>query len=905
MATHSFARSVVLIIPLFIPLSLVPLKASASPTTDGRIDLRQAWRVQSSRRVNAGGETISSRSFQAINWYQTTVPATVVAVQVKSGELPDPYVGMNLRKFPGMTYPIGLNSFNNVAMDPGSPYACSWWYRTQFNLPRSYLGRTVWLHFRGINYRANIWVNGHKLADAQDVAGAYRIYEFNVTSSLAPAETNVLAVEVFAPNEKELGINWVDWNPTPPDKNMGLWGEVYLSTSGPVSVRYPHVITHFPDSSLEQAELKIATQLQNATDTKVNGVLEAEIDGIRIRQEIELQPGETRAVAFAPEQFPQLVWKKPEIWWPAEIGTPSLHRLSVRFISDQRTSDEEHIRFGIREVTSELTDQGHRLFRINGKRILIRGGGWTQDMLLRPSIDRLRYQLQYVRDMNLNTIRLEGQLESDNFFNLADEMGILVMAGWCCCDIWERWDQWPPGTLQIAKESLRTQALRLRSHPSVFVWLNGSDGPPPTDVERAYLDVLKEAGWSNPIVSSASNQSTSVSGPSGMKMTGPYDYEPPSYWLQDKNTYGGAWGFNTETSPGPAVPPIESLRRFLSPERLWPMNEVWNYHSAGERFQTMNRYHEAMNAVYGLPSGLEDYLRKSQAMSYEGERAMFEAYARNKYTSTGVIQWMLNNAWPSTYWHLYDYYLHPAGGYFGTKKACEPLHIQYSYADRGVVVVNSRQQAFSGLKATARLFDFGLKEIFAHESQVAVDADGSARVVSIPVLPSEPATVHFLKLSLRDATGNEISSNFYWLPATLSKLAWDKTPDTAFTPVASFENITELNHLPPVQVQVTARAEQQTTGEVIEVNLRNATDHLAFQVHLAIRDSETGEEILPVLWQDNYVSLMPGESKKLSARLLHDAGAKRRPLEVIVDGWNAQQKSVQLSHGKKPVAAGE
>jgi exo-1,4-beta-D-glucosaminidase len=869
------------------------------------MDLLEEWAVQSSRKVTADGEAISSQRFKPANWYRTTVPATVVAVQVRSGELPDPYVGMNLRRFPGMTYPIGLNSFNNVAMDPSSPYACSWWYRTQFNLPRRYSGRTIWLHFRGINYRANIWINGRKLADAQDVAGAYRIYEFNATSLLAPGDTNVLAVEVFAATDKELGINWVDWNPTPPDKNLGLWGDVYLTTSGPVSVRYSQVTTHFPGSPLEQAELKITAQLQNATNTNVNGILEAEIDGIRIQQQIELLARETRPVAFDPGRFTQLLWKKPDLWWPAEIGPPKLHNLSVRFIIDHLTSDEEHIRFGIREVTSELTEQGHRLFRINGKKILIRGGGWTQDMLLRPSRERLRYQMEYVRDLNLNTIRLEGQLEREEFFDLADEMGILVMAGWCCCDIWERWDEWPAGTLQVAKESLRKQALRLRGHPSVFVWLNGSDGPPPADVERAYLDVLREAGWSNPIVSSASSQSTSVSGSSGMKMTGPYDYEPPSYWLQDKGTYGGAWGFNTETSPGPAVPPIESLRRFLSPEQLWPINEVWNYHSAGERFQTMDRYHEAMNAVYGKPSGLEDYLRKSQAMSYEGQRAMFEAYAQKKYTSTGVIQWMLNNAWPSTYWHLFDYYLHPAGGYFGTKKACEPLHIQYSYDENAVVVVNSHRLAFSGLKATAQLFDFGLKEIFAQESQVAVDADSSSRVFLIPAFPSETATVHFLKLSLSDAAGKEISSNFYWLPTKLSELAWNQTPDTAFTPVASFEDMTELNRLPPVEIQVTAQTGQQKKGEVIYVKLRNATGYLAFQVHLGIRDRETGEEILPVLWQDNYVSLMPGESKNLAVRLLHQPAAMRRALEVIVDGWNVQKKAAPLFHSQHQIAAAE
>jgi exo-1,4-beta-D-glucosaminidase len=433
----------------------------------------------------------------------------------------------------------------------------------------------------------------------------------------------------------------------------------------------------------------------------------------------------------------------------------------------------------------------------------------------------------------------------------------------------------------------------MRSHPSVFVWLNGSDGPPPVEIERAYLDILRETAWPNPIVSSASNQSTSLSGASGMKMTGPYDYEPPSYWLQDKDRHGGAWGFNTETSPGPAVPPIESLRKFLSAEQLWPVNEVWNYHSAGERFQTMDRYHTAMNASYGTPLGLEDYLRKSQAMAYDGQRAMFEAYARNKYTSTGVIQWMLNNAWPSTYWHLYDYYLHPAGGYFGTKKACEPLHIQYSYDDRTVVVTNSRQERFSRLSATAHLYDFSLKELFSRELTIDMDPDRLQRVMTIPSFPSEPA-VYFLKLSLRDRTGREVSSNFYWLPRKLSTLDWDKTPDTAFTPIAAFEDMTGLNQLPSVQIQATARVERQSADSVIRVVLHNSSDHLAFQVHLAIRDSHSEEEILPVLWEDNYVSLMPDESKAIAARFLK-IKALKRDATLVIDGWNVEPLTLALS----------
>ena len=872
--------------------------ASAADAPPERLSLSQGWTLQSSRKVTGGGDVISSTTFRHEGWYRATVPATVLAAQVASGEFKDPYFGMDLRKIPGMTYPIGLNSFSNLPMDKDSPYACSWWYRTEFQLPRSYTGKNLWVHFQGINYRANIWLNGRKLADSKDVQGAYRIYEFNVTSFVRPGTPNVLALEIFAPTEKELGINLVDWSPTPPDKNMGIWGDVCISASGPVAVRHLQVITHFPGSSLNQAELTVMAQIHNASPKAVSGVVEAVVDLDPVRQEVTLQPGETKSIRFEPDKYPALTVKDPKLWWPAEMGMPNLHNLTVSFSEGGRLSDQVHARFGIREITSELTDRGYRLFRVNGRKILIRGAGWAQDMMMRHPKGKLGAQIQYVLEMRLNTIRLEAMLEVDEFFNLCDEKGILVMAGWCCCDIWERWDEWVPGTLDVATEQLRTQILRMRSHPCMLVWLNGSDGPPPTNVESAYVQTLKETAWPNPIINSASDATSTVTGPSGVKMTGPYDYEPPCYWLVDHDKkWGGAYGFNTETGPGPAIPPLQILKKMLPGDHLWPIDEFWNYHSAGERFQTMDRYNEAMEKTYGKPAGLEDYLRKSQAMAYDGERAMFEAYAQNKYTSTGVIQWMLNNPWPSTYWHLYDYFLYPAGGYFGTKKACEPLHVQYSYDDRSVVVVSSLREAASGLTVSARVFDFGLKELFSRESKADVEADSAKQVLTLPPFPAEPgAATYFVRLSLRDKSGKEISSNFYWLPARLSTLAWDKTPDTAFTPIATFEDLTALNGLPQVRLQAVAKFEKAEGSDRVRVTIENPGRSLAFQVHVGVRKAHSEDEILPVLWDDNYVSLLPGESKVMTARYL-EGGAVGSGASVLVDGWNVEPVEIAVEAG--------
>ncbi len=876
-------------------VSSMALLSAALSFAQTSMQLHQGWLLQSSRQVSDAGDVISKSSYVPKNWIPATVPSTVVAAQNAAGEFKqygEIFEAANLRNLPGMTYKVG-DIFNLRPMSPDSPYAVPWWYRTEFSLSRLEAKRRISIHFDGINCRANIWLNGKLVADEKDVAGAYRIQEFDITPFIA-AGKNALAVEVFAPTENDFGINWVDWNPTPPDKNMGLWRDVYLTFSGPVTVRYPQVITHFPADSTEVAQLTVNADLQNLSDQPVQGTLIAVLGTETLKESVKLGANEARTVTFTPDQFPSLVVKNPKLWWPVQMGVQNLHRLTVRFSVGSAISDEASIHYGIREITSELTPKGARLFRVNHKPVLIRGAAWTQDMLLRPSHERVEAQIAYALGMNLNAIRMEAQLENDHFFDLADEKGLLVMAGWCCCDIWERWDKWEPGMINVATESLRSQMRRLRSHPSLLVWLNGSDGPPPATVEQAYLQVEKEANWPNPVLSSAAALSTTVTGASGVKMTGPYDYEPPSYWLTDKDQkWGGAWGFNTETSPGPAIPVADSIRKFVPKEHLWPIDEVWNFHAGGERFQNVDRFNEAMNKTYGPPTGLDDYTKKAQAMAYDGQRAMFEAYGKNKYVSTGVIQWMMGNAWPSLIWHLYDYYLQPAGGYFGTKKGCEPLHIQYSYDDRSVVIVNGTLDAHKTAKASVTVLDANLKHIFDHQANVDLDPDSTNSVVTIPDFPDNPA-VYFLKLTLAEANGQILSSNFYWLPSTISTLAWEKTPDTAWTPIATFEDMTALQQLPRARVQADAKRRRDS----VHVKLHNPSDKLAFLIRLSLRDVSTNDEVLPVLWDDNYISLLPGESREIDVRYLLQT---KLPAKMILglDGWNTDSITVPVTVAPK------
>jgi exo-1,4-beta-D-glucosaminidase len=852
------------------------------------LQLHRDWAIQSSCQVKSMGDKISSPGFATTDWHHAQVPTTVVAALVADKTYPDPYFGKNLKSFPGMNYPT-TDFFANQEMPEDSPFRCSWWFRTEFTVPAELRKKMLSLHFDALNYRANVWLNGEKIGDAQDVAGTFRAFKFDVSKRLHATGANALAVEIFAAQKNDLAVTWVDWNPTPADKDQGLWKDVYLTSSSAVLLEHPFVTSKL-DPEYKTAGLTVSAELHNAADHPLTATLTARIDDIGVSQKVELVAGESKTVSFAPEQYPQLKLEHPHLWWPYQMGRPDLYLAKFSVAIDGAVSDSAEVHFGVREVTSQLTEKGGRLFSVNGRKVLIRGAAWAPDMLLRWSPREAQAAIDYVHHMNLNAIRLEGRMERDEFFDMADRAGILIMPGWTCCDMWEHWDEWRPEHMKIAGASLEDQITRLRNHPSVFVWLYGSDGPPPAQVEAMYLQILKDKRWPNPSISSASETPTAVTGASGVKMTGPYDFVPPSYWLTDTQA-GGAYGFNTETSPGPVIPPLESLKRFLPADHLWPMDDFWAYHSGGERFTNIDKFTNGLDQRYGKSADLNDFLRKSQTANYEAQRAMFEAYGRNKYVSTGVIQWMLNNAWPSLIWHLYDYYLVPAGAYFGTRKACEPLHVQYSYDDNSVAVVNGQNWVATGLTVRAKIFDIHAQERASREATLDAPADSSTRALSLPTVDGITST-YFLKLELWNAAGKLASENFYWLSTKPDVLDWARKLDTVYTPQSAYADLTGLNSLQEVKVTAAARASHEANEEVIRVSLQNPSPSVAFMVHVRAVDAKSGEDITPIFWDDNYISLLPGEKREVAARY-SSTEATGKP-NLMMDGWNVTPGAIPL-----------
>jgi exo-1,4-beta-D-glucosaminidase len=840
-------RTVCLVFAMILGGSRISARADSTAKTL----LSEGWEIQSVDQVPESGAVISTLNFKPSHWYPATVPSTTAGTLVDDKVYSDPFMAMNLKDL----------STNTAFKGP-------WWYRKEFKASPGALGQ-IWLNFDGINYRANIWVNGKQIADTNEIVGAYRTYQFNITEAVSSGKPTVVAVETFPPaNERSFGVNWADGNPPPPDNSMGLWRDVYLITTGPVALHNAHAVTKVDQPLLDKAHLKVATDVHNTSYKPVSVTLKGSIGDLRFSKTMTIAPYE-----FEHVEFSNLTIDKPRLWWPVHLGDQNLYELDLKVSANDVPSDEDVIPVGIREVTSELTSKGSRLFKVNGKPILIRGGGWTPDFFLRPSAEREAQELRYVKDMNLNAIRFEGKIESSRFLDLCDREGILVIAGWSSGDFWEQSNNWTNKDYAVATDSLRDQIRRLRNHPSLLTFWYGSVNPPNAHAESNYLAALKEMDWPNPSQSSASSKKPALTENTGLKMSGRSDYVPPVYWYTDTKA-GGAFGFNTETDPGPAVPPVESLGRMLPLNRFWPIDEYWNYHCGGAP-KTLNFFTDALDQRLGAATNVDDYARKAQLISYESERAMFEAYGRNKYDSTGVIQKTINNAWPSMIGHLYDYYLRPGGGYYGTKKACEPLHIQYCYDDRSVVVVNGFNQDFRGLKASAKIYNLDMTQKSLQETNINMAPDGSKRVFSLPE-SEDLSSTYFVKLELHDAAGKLMSENFYWLSTNGDKL--DKTKQ--------FADFTALSTLPLVKLKVLAKSDRSGGEYATHVTIENPGKSLAFFIHLKVNDSKTGEEILPVIWQDNYFSLLPGEKRDIIATYTLPRGVKPT---VEVQGWNVIQ----------------
>ncbi|MDN5217067.1 glycoside hydrolase family 2 TIM barrel-domain containing protein [Fulvivirgaceae bacterium BMA12] len=861
------------------------------------IVLDKDWRLYPSARVTHEGKQISNPSFDASSWHTANVPSTVLAALVENGIYKDLYFGTNLKD-------VDTDQFN-----------ASWWYRKHFELP-ALTGETVLIDFSGINYRANIWLNGHLLAPADEVLGAFRTSTFDITR-LLQAGSNVLAVEVFPPQPGDFSIGFVDWNQRPPDNNMGIFRPVKVKIVDGVSIANAFVESEIDFGLVTEASLRITAQLFNHTDKPITGQVKCLLGDIQVTKMITLSAYEHRDITLDADNHPALKITKPKLWWPNNLGEPHLYTLNCRFEYEDKCSDATTLQFGIRIVADYFTEDGHRGFMVNGKKILIKGAGWTDDLLLQDTHESLATQIKYVKHMNLNCIRLEGFWGKDQaLYDLCDQHGILVMVGWSCHWEHEQYLGKPVHTqyggvtdeddITLIAESWKDQLLMLRHHPCIFVWTVASDFLPHPELEKKYIALFKQYDNSRPYLNSTGGVGSEkaiitdaeliseISGSSGVKMLGPYAYTPPVYWYTDKSL-GGAYGFNTETCPGANIPPMASIRKMIPGGNLWPIDETWEYHCGLNDFSKLDRIEKAISERYGKPAGVEAFAKKAQVLNYELMRPMFEAFRVNKAKTTGIIQWMLNSALPNMYWQLYDSYLLPNGAFYGTKKACQPIQIIYDYGSNSVVTVNDTYQAVKNLTAKIRIFDLHANELFTDTCSCDLDANGASPLLTLPATEI-PTTAYFLDLKLLDALGTERSGNFYWLSTKHDELDYEaKFDDWAYyTPSKTYADFKALNTLR--QVEVLVEPDLTVTSEEISVSvlLINPSKDIAFFNELSLLDAANNETVVPVFWDDNYVSILPETSIRVKA-LVPNTGNLHTSLRLQIEGYNVSKQVMDLA----------
>lgn len=860
----------------------------------GQIELAQGWSLISARNVPADGAVLSKPDYKAAGWHQIPrMPATVLQTLQEDGTYPNLYYGTNL------------------AAIPQDLYQQDWWYRTSFTAPSGH--STYVLDFPGINYRAEIWLNGHMIAGDNQIVGMHNDHEVDIARWVNQGASNTLAVKVTPERALqdidgvELADSWYDWinwnylgyqgpNKNPangnsfvPDRNAGIWKPVYLKVSGAVEIGPATVNSELPLPRTNSARLTIYSNLRNTSGQQVRGVLRAVITRpgkpeLQIEQPVTLAAGEQREVSLSPDTFAQLTVRNPDLWWPYTLGQPNLYDLKLEFRQYNRPIADKSLRFGIRSVQQfrdddqqfpELGKGGNFYLKVNGKDFLVRGAAYTPDLLYASNPSRDAAILGYVKDLGLNMIRLEGKFPGDHIAEMADEMGIPLMYGWMCCNQWEKWNQWDDEDNRVAQDSLRSQIEGLRSHPSVFLWANGSDGKAPPAVLAKYHAILSDLHWPNAIVDTVSSLAVDESGErdwDGIQMAGPYSWRPPSYWFSGR--YAATRGSTAEQGDNESIPPFASLKKFIPPDKLWPINDAWYFHGGSDPSNaTLTSIRRAVDRRYGTSRSAEEFTRKAQLAHYESTRAQFEAFAAGGWDNHKMtIYWMLNNHWPSFFGHIFDYYLRPGGAYYGAKTGLRPLSVVFdSYAtgnhdQANITVANQTPRAQTGLTVRVRTYDLqGRVRDDRSAGNINVTPGGAVQAMTLPRLARD-SSVYFVRAQLLDWTSKVISENVYWQSQRLDDVG-DPRNDAAFElNQTSWADMTALNTMAQVPLDVTAAKSPSPSDNRVTIRLRNPSPQVAFFERAELTATPEGDEILPVEYSDNYVTVFPGETVELQGQ---------------------------------------
>jgi hypothetical protein len=808
-------------------------------------------------------------------WYRATVPGTVLTTLVDNQVYPEPLYGEN----------------NRPNIIPESLARTSYWYRTQFTVPAAFAGRQVWLNFAGINYAADVWVNGTQVGT---IRGAFMRGRFNVTALVQPGAAAAVAVLIQPPphagdpwektvaNERgpngggingALGqdgptfvasIGW-DWVPGIRDRQMGLWQRVTLSASGPVLVQDPYVTTVLPLPGTDSADVSIEATLQNISDTPQTGVFTGRLGDIAFQTPaITLPAGAAQVVRLDPATTPGLRVVHPQLWWPNGYGEPHLYAVHLGFDIGGAPSDTKDFRAGLRQIAyswPHMAEPSNLALVVNGVPVFARGGNWGMDEALkRIPAERLDAQVRLHQSAHYNIIRnWVGQATSEEFYAACDRYGIMV---WNDFYLANGANGRAPADTALYLANVRDTVLAYRNHPAIAVWCGRNETDPPPAIDAGCRRIVAE------LDPARFYQPNSARGHGASSNGGGYSWRAPATFYANSD-----FAFNTECGTA-SIPDLESIQAWLPPADWFGANfpdDDWAEHdlvtgagnAAGPAaFQNM------LTARYGPYNSLPGFVRKAQLANYEDFRAMYESRAVRLFDPcTAIITWMSNPAQPCFVWQVYDYSLEPFSSFFAVQKACEPVHIMMTQDAAGTVaVINHTPRPLRDFTVRVQICNLDGTKKFDRTIAVPVASPSAATRLDQVPSPAGLSAVHFVKLALLDPQGRVVSDNFYWRGTVADDLrALDAMPD-----VGLGANI--VRHDEPGKV-------------LLDVTLTNPTPHVAVMAHVQLRNGRTNARVLPVFYTGNYLSLLPGESGTLTIEAAAKDLGGDEPL-VVLDGWN-------------------
>jgi exo-1,4-beta-D-glucosaminidase len=896
--------------------------ASTGSTAVTNLGATTGWKVLTSATATQSGAQISTPGFPTSGWLNVVTddagaPGTEINALLQNGSCPNVFFSTNMKTCYGQMTRVGPETI--------AQFAVPWWYRTDFPAPPA--GQNATLIVNGVVGKADVWVNGTEVATAATVAGAYARRSFDITNLLV-AGTNSVAIEVY-PNDPTamLTVDNVDWTQIPPDNNTGIQFPVQLRTGGPLIDDNAHVVQNTA-ADLSSSVLTVRTDVTNTTATSQTGVVTATVtppsgSPLTVTQNVTVAANTTQTVTL-----PAVTVTSPQIWWPYQLGAQPLYGLTTSVSQNGTVLNSTSSTFGIRTVTtsligaSALAPAGVRAFRINNIPIVIRGGGFDPDLFLRYSTSDIGHQIALMKALGINTIRLEGHFMPDDFYQQMNAAGILINAGYQCCDFWEA-TNYSSADNATYRLSAQTVGQALRNHPSVFSF-QWSDNAPTASQESLALQGFAAADYTGPFIASAEYKSSPQLGQAGEK-EGPYDWVPPIYWYDtthstggDLTNAGGAWGFDSEQSAGNTVPTLDSINRFLSAAdqaALWQDPGANQYHNnyegtkhTGYAFGTLYNLDTSISKRYGAWSSLGQYVQEAQVANYENTRAQFEAFIAHSTNaaapSTGTIYWQLNKGWPTLLWSLYNSDGDQAGSFFGAQKANKALHAIFTLDNRTVTVDNLGPASQSGVTVESKVYNTAGTLLDDRTSgSLTLASQQVLTNVLTPAVPTTANTVYFVELLVRQ-NGTLVDRNVYWQPTTPDVINWRKTLGSPQATMSSYANLTALKSLAPATVGATATTVSQAgpagADRLTTVTITNTstTPAVGFFLRADIRRGTAAgtelsgdNQLQSAVWNGNDVTLWPGESETITVRW-RSADLQGATPVVSVSGWNSPKIDV-------------